>query len=133
MKTLSKILMVVVCLVFIFSMFDKVEGCENKVTAKMDATWTDWYDPCGTKLIWQFSYTGCSDGSPYVMIYIQGADVEREIAAGEGGWPNGKVGDTVYFTDGYDHRAMVDFMPSIGIPGFATGTLEIDYFIEQQQ
>lgn len=109
-------------------------ACENMVVTVQGHDWTDWYDPCGTRLRWTYKFTKISDGSPQVMIIIQGAGIERELDSGPLPYGPGQFSETANFLDGYDHRALVDFQPTINIPGFAAGSkLIIEYFPDQPE
>jgi hypothetical protein len=129
MRNLCISLIAVVIFILVIPLGTNISSaCENRVSTTMGEYWTDPYLPCGSKLIWKLSYVCGPEGSSSVKVMINGAGVEKEIAAGEFGWPTGKTGDTVYFTPGNYHSAMIDYMPSVGDPGIESATLIIDYF-----
>ncbi len=112
-----------------------IQACENLVSLHMGQGYTDYYDPCGNKLNWKLKSTYDADGSPLVMVLIEGAGVSVELS------PIGySIGDRMIFTgsttfaSGIDHRARIDSQPSIDYPGFRWGTgtrLNIHYLLDQ--
>ena len=80
-----------------------------------------------------YSFNITDEGSPSTMIIIEGVPFEREYDSGD--FPNGpgSVSETMSFAHGNQHRALLDYQPSIGYRGFTTGTLQINYFTGMAQ